>query len=181
MDKDKNKQNKKNRLHNKAEAIEADVVKGSKVIKGNKTVVEAEVLPKLKPKTKAMLELMDSNPKLSQSTAYLMTHETKSKETARANASRLLASANVKIYRQNTEQMAKRIVVDVASHASGRRKQPAFQRLALDAANSILDRNLGKPTIKQETQATSLNLNVEASQELNDAFTAFLKDSTKQT
>lgn len=46
------------------------------------------------------------------------------------------------------------------------------------AATDILDRTYGKATQKQVTQNTNINLNIEASKELSDDFTAYLKAKT---
>ncbi len=137
-------------------------------------------LPKLKPKTKAFIALLDSDPKISHTQAYLDTHKTTNRKAANVMAAQVLAKPSVKIYRKQTEQRAKQTAVAVMDNAIRRKDIPAMQRLALDAANSILDRNLGKATIKQESTTVNTNLNIQASAELNQAFTDFLKGSTKQ-
>lgn len=145
----------------------------SRAPKPSKVTKVTQIVPKLRPKTKAFIDLLDSNPKLSQATAYKMTHETVNSDTAKANASRTLASANVIIYRKQHEQMAKQTIVEIAMN------KKAKDTDRIKAAQDVLDRNLGKATLKTEANITNLNLNIEASEELNQQFTEFLKGQSQ--
>ena len=137
-----------------------------------------EALPKLRPKTKAFIDLLDKDPKLTATKAYLATHETTNVDSARASASETLARPNVIIYRAKHVALAKQTVVAVMNNASKRANKPVYQRLALDASNSILDRQLGKATTRVESTNTNLNLSVKANMKLSEDFTAFLKAKT---
>jgi hypothetical protein len=106
----------------------------------------------MKPKTKEMLDLMLSNPKLSATSAYLETHETNSPATARANASKLLASTNNQIYLQKHISKAKRKIVKLVDSKS--------DKIALQASESILDRELGKPVQRQEVKSTRITISL---------------------
>lgn len=138
----------------------------------SKTPPEAEV--KLKPRTKAFIDLLDRQPTMSQTQAYIETHETNNPRTASVEASRTLASPKVIIYRRKHEQAAKQTMVEIAT---SKRAKHADR---IKAAQDILDRNLGKATQRTEASSTVVNLNVEASQQLNDQFTEFLRNSTNQ-
>lgn len=137
-----------------------------------KLLKELEAI-KLKPKTKAFVDLLDSNPKMNQTEAYLATHQTVSGDTARANASRSLATANVILYRKKHAQMAVRNIVDLA------RDKSVHEATRLKANIDILDRFAGKATQKVESSSVNLNVNLEASQELSADFTAFLKQKSQ--
>jgi len=110
----------------------------------------------MKPKTKAFVDLTLANPKLSNTEAYLMTHETTSKATARANASELMSKPAVQIYKQAHVNKAKNKIVELVG--SNR------EDIALKASESILDRELGKPLAR----TNSLNLNVNLEDALNN-------------
>lgn len=128
----------------------------------------------LKRRTIEFADRLLADPSISQTQAYLDTHETNNKDTARIQASRLLTKPSVQIYLKKHVQMAKQNIVMMASDES---VKPDTR---LKANQDILDRAVGKPTIRTESTNTNLNLNIEASQELNDQFTAFLKAKTQQ-
>lgn len=131
-------------------------------------------LPKLRPKTKAFVDRLVSNPKLSQTQAYLQTHQTNNPVTAKVEASKLLSKPNVKVYKASVERLARQTVTEIMLDKSVK----ADTRLK--ASQDILDRNIGKAIQKTETKSTSVNVNLEASKELSDNFTAFLKQQTQQ-
>lgn len=137
------------------------------------TSTDEQSLPKLRPKTIKFIELLEKDSKLSHTQAYLDTHQTTNRHAANVEASKLLAKPSVIIYRKKHEELAKRVVVEIALKAD----KPADR---LKAAQDILDRNLGKAIQHVESNSTTVNLNVEASQELNDQFTRFLTQSTKK-
>ena len=62
----------------------------------------------MKPKTKDFINTLVSQPKISATDAYLQTHQTTNRASARANASKLLAKTNVQIYLDEQVDAAKR-------------------------------------------------------------------------
>jgi hypothetical protein len=110
---------------------------------------------RLKPNTVKMLELMESNPKLSQTEAYKQTHATNNSNTAAVEASRLLASPNVQIYKDSVVKKAKRkigILIDSEN-----------ERIALDAAKDVIDRTEGKAIQKNETTSKVVTVKLDLS------------------
>ncbi len=136
--------------------------------------------PVLTRHDKAFATLIATKPEMSATEAYLQTHDTTNRNTAAVAASRTLKKKEVKVFLNKHERLAKNTIVDVLMNSKERKNQPAFQRLALEAANGILDRNLGKATVRTESESTNVNINVEGSAELNDQFQQFLKDQTQQ-
>lgn len=127
----------------------------------------------LKPRTKAFVDLLDGNSKLSQTEAYIQTHTTNNRASGAVEASKLLRKPNVIIYRRKHAQMAVRNIVDLASD------KRVHEATRLKANIDILDRFDGKPIQKVVTENTNLNINVEASKELGEDFTRFLKGKTQ--
>ena len=125
----------------------------------------------IKPKTKAMADKLLSDPKTSATQAYIDTHKTTNRNTAKVNSTRLLQKPEVKIYMQQHITLARNKIVELATTASKEDTQ-------LKASQDILDRAIGKAIQKTETTNTNLNLNVETSIELKDSFTEFLKTKT---
>lgn len=99
----------------------------------------------IKPKTKEMIDLMNENPKLSQTDAYIMTHKTESRITAKNAASKLLQKPAVIGYKDSAVKKAKRRVIELVDSSN--------ESIALKAADSIIDRTEGKAI--QKTENTS--------------------------
>jgi hypothetical protein len=159
-------------------------LKAKVVMKDSNKIVSSRVVtraPRIAPKTKQTIALLDSNPDMNQTEAWIRTHKTTNRASAAASASKVLNKPSVLIYRKSIESEAKRTALEVMQYSRKKMSQPQYAKLAADQAERILDRNLGKATVRQETQSTSVNVNVEAKAELNDAFTAFLKQQTEQT
>jgi hypothetical protein len=123
----------------------------------------------MKPKTKAFADKIINDKKISNTQAYLDTHRTESRKVANVEASKLMAKPSVQIYLKRHEQLAKNKIVSLLG---------AKDETALKAAQDILDRNLGKSIQRQQTTNTNLNLNIDASKELSEDFTAYLKAKT---
>lgn len=113
----------------------------------------------MKPKTKAFADKLIASPKLSNTDAYLATHETNNRTTARVNASILMSKPSVKIYLKKHEERAKKILLDVMENSAVLKDEPAHAKIASDNARDILDRNLGKALTR--TNTTNLNINIE--------------------
>lgn len=133
---------------------------------------------RLHPKVKAFADRLLSDPKISHTQAYIDTHQTVNRSAAKTQAYKNLSKPHVQIYLKKHVDLAKRTSLEVMERAlSG--DTPTWQRLAADQAERIMDRELGKPIQRQETQNTNLNLNVQASQELSERFTEFLRTNTQ--
>ena len=117
----------------------------------------------LHPKTKDFANLLIRNPKMSQTEAYLATHATTKRLTATTNARQLLAKPSVQIYLKKHEDRAKRVILEVMDNSAKRKNNPQHATIAHKAAESILDRNLGKPVIK----TNNLNMNISLEEALN--------------
>ncbi len=97
----------------------------------------------LKPKTVEMLDLMIANPKLSQTEAYIRTHQTNNRKVAANNASLLMAKDGVQIYKNSIVKKAKRkigLLIDSENES-----------IALKASQDVIDRTEGKAIQKNET------------------------------
>lgn len=134
----------------------------------------------MKPKTKAFADRLLSNPKTSPTQAYIDTHITTNRDTAKVEASKLLTKPNVRIYMGEHVKKAKEINVEILNSLDDN-SSISEKRLVHDVAESILDRELGKATQKTENTSVNLNLNLEANKAMGDAFTAFLSGSTTQS
>ena len=106
------------------------------------------------PKVKAFADELINNPKISQTEAYIRTHKTNSRTTARINASKTLTNANVQIYLNKHIDKARNKIVQLIDSEK--------ENISLQASESVLDRALGKPV--QQTQ--NINLNIDSA--LND-------------
>jgi len=109
---------------------------------------------KLAPKVKAFADELINNPKISQTEAYIRTHKTNNRTTARINASKTLTNTNVQIYLNKHIDKARNKIVQLIDSER--------ENISLQASEMVLDRALGKPV--QQTQ--NINLNIDSA--LND-------------
>lgn len=128
---------------------------------------------KLRPKSVKTLDEIINNPKIAQVDAYLMHHKTTNRPTARSKAAQLVAKDSAKVYMNAHAALAKTNIVHMAVLAKN-------ESVRLKANQDILDRNEGKPTIKTESTTQNLNVNIEASDELKQQFTEFLRQKTQK-
>lgn len=126
---------------------------------------------RLTRKDKAYLDLLIKDDKIDQTDAYMRTHDT-TRDTARANSSRVLAKASSQIYLQNHVDIASQAIVSIAGN------EEAKDSDRIKASQDILDRTHGKALIKQITENTNLNVNVEASDQLAADFLSYIKQAT---
>lgn len=105
----------------------------------------------MKPKTKEFVDLTLKNPKMSQTEAYIRTHETENRRAARVSASKLMNKPNVQIYKQAHVKKAKEKIVKLMESKD--------EAMVFKASESILDRELGKPLTR--TNNVNMNINVE--------------------
>lgn len=110
----------------------------------------------MKPKTKAFIDKIASNPKISATKAYLETHETTNAASARASASKLLATPSVRLYMDEHVYKARNRIVDLIDSDK--------EEIALRAADSVLDRQLGRPTQRVETSSNIVYVNIDMTQ-----------------
>lgn len=108
----------------------------------------------MKPKTKAFVDELLKNPKLSQTEAYMRTHKTTNARSAGVSASKLLAKPNILIYMEEHVDMARNKVVQLMNTAS--REDIQFR-----SAQDVLDRVYGKPKQAVELQSKVLKINID--------------------
>lgn len=133
----------------------------------------------LMPKTKEFLDLVVTDRKISRTQAYLDTHETNNRATAKNAASKLINRPASQIYLKKHLELAKSNKIQIMNDAM-KSEKTADRELANKVAEQIMDRELGKAVQRQISENKNLNINVEASQELSDKFTEFLLKSTMQ-
>lgn len=135
-------------------------------------------LVKLTRKQKAFADELINNPKQSATKAVLKTYNVTKASTAGVVANENLKKPSIIKYLELHSDKAEEAIITVLNNAISQTDSVGWQRLAKDTADSILDRVHGKATQKTETNTQNLNINVEASKELDEAFTAFLKQQT---
>lgn len=105
---------------------------------------------KLKPKTKAFVDKLIDEPKLSQTEAYIQTHETNNRDTAKVEASKLLTKPNVQIYKDSAVIKAKKRIVALVDSDN--------ENIAIKASQDIIDRVEGKAVQKNESTQRTVNV-----------------------
>lgn len=113
----------------------------------------------MRPKTKQFADKLLSDPKTNATQAYLDTHVTTNRKSAKVNASQLLRQDNVLQYLGTKSDIAEKTLYSVLNNSKKHKESVNWQRLAKDSANDILDRVHGKPLTK--TNSVNLNLNLE--------------------
>jgi hypothetical protein len=116
----------------------------------------------VKNKTKAFVNELLANPKLSNTEAYIRTHQTTNRKSASVSASRLLAKPSVSIYLEKHTSNARKRVVDLVDNAGK-------EDVQLRAAQDILDRSFGKATQRAEVVASGITLNIDLTSALEDS------------
>jgi hypothetical protein len=115
----------------------------------------------MKDKTKAFVNELLTDPKLSQTEAYIRTHNTTNRKSAGVSASKLLATPSVSIYMAQHVESARDKIADLAINA-------IKEEIQLRASQDILDRSYGKPTQRAEVVASGITLNIDLSSALVD-------------
>jgi uncharacterized protein YccT (UPF0319 family) len=110
-------------------------------------------MSKLKPKSIQTLDEILKNPKLSNTENYLKTHPTSNRNSARSSVTELLAKPAAQIYLEEHISKAKHKVVQLIDSDK--------EEIALRASESVLDRELGKPTQRTEVSTTGITLNID--------------------
>ena len=117
---------------------------------------KSELLAKqlrIKPKTKAMVDLLHSNPKLSQTEAYIRTHETENRTVARNEASKLLAKPSVQVYKASVVKKAKERIATLVSSEN--------EQIALKASQDVIDRTEGKAGHNAEDKSRTVHVTLD--------------------
>lgn len=108
---------------------------------------------RIKPKTKAMVDLLHANPKLSQTEAYIRTHETNNRTVAKNEASKLLTKPSVMIYKASAVKKAKERIVSLVDSGN--------EQIALKASQDIIDRTEGKAGHNQEDKSRTVHVTLD--------------------
>ena len=107
----------------------------------------------LKQKSKETLDIIASDPKISNTEAYMRTHPTNNRNSARANVAELLAKPSAQIYLENHVNKAKETIVKLLDSDK--------EDIQFRAGEAILDRQLGKATQRTEVQTTGVTLHLD--------------------
>lgn len=119
-------------------------------------IPEEELLAKqlkIRRRTKNFVDLLNSDPSISQTEAYIRTHDTNNRKTASIEASKLLSKPSVQIYSRSAVSKAKKRIVELVDSKN--------ESIALKASDSILDRTEGKPTQKTENLSKTVEVKLD--------------------
>jgi phage terminase small subunit len=128
---------------------------------------------KLTKKQKAFADKLIANPKMSATVAALETYGKPDKPTTYGTAG-TIATQNLKEpkvlkYLNKHLDKAEITVLDVMQNSSQLKDEPAHAAIALKAADSVIDRLMGKATqrIEQQTNVVTLSLSLKDITEAN--------------
>ena len=107
----------------------------------------------LKQNSKAILDIIASQPGVNQTQAYKMIHPTATDNTARNNSSQLLKKPEAQIYLQKHINKASSTIVELLNSDK--------DDIRLRSATDILDRSHGKAKQQIETTSKVLTLNID--------------------
>jgi len=108
---------------------------------------------RIKPRTKAYVDKLLDNPSMSQTQAYIETHDTNSRKTAVVEASKLLSKPNVAIYKDSAVRKAKSRIVSLVDSDN--------ENIALKASQDIIDRTEGKAGHKDEQLSRTVHVSLD--------------------
>ena len=108
---------------------------------------------RIKPRTRAMVDKLIDNPSMSQTQAYIETHETNSRSNAAIQASKILKKDNVKIYKDSAVAKAKSRIVTLVDSPN--------DNIALKASQDILDRTQGKAIQRNERESSTVHVSLD--------------------
>lgn len=138
-----------------------------KVVTKSGTVVMLTNAQKLYADTKL------ANPTMSLNKVAKVAYPNQKRDTLSQQAQANEKNKDISIY---SEEQANRAMVTVVELLDSKKDDMRYR-----AATDILDRTYGKSVQKQITQNTNVNVNIEASKELADNFTEFMRQSTTHT
>lgn len=105
---------------------------------------------RIRPKTKALVELLEQQPHLSQSEAYRILHPKASIKTSQVQSSKILNKDSVQIYSNAVVRKAKLRIGSLVDSGN--------ENIALKASEAILDRQLGKAVQRNENTSTTVRV-----------------------
>jgi len=108
---------------------------------------------RIKPRTKAMVDKLLDNPSMSQTQAYIETHETNNRTVAKNEASKLLTKPSVMIYKASAIKKAKERIVSLVDSDN--------ENIALKASQDIIDRTEGKAHHKDEQVSRTVHVSLD--------------------
>lgn len=115
----------------------------------------------MKAKTKAFVNELLADPKLSNTEAYMRTHQTTNRKSASVSASKLLAKPSVSIYLEQQVSKARQRIVHLVNNSNK-------EDIQLRAAQDILDRSYGKATQRNEVQTANVSINIDLTSALEN-------------
>lgn len=107
---------------------------------------------RLRPKSKAVLDELVNDPKLTQTDAYLKHHNV-SRQVAGVKASQLVNKDSARVYTSSVEGRAKRRMASLIDSKN--------ESIALKASDSVLDRNLGKSIQRSENTSKVIEVKLD--------------------
>lgn len=110
---------------------------------------------RIKPRTKAMVDMLEEDKSLSQTEAYIRTHETSSRKNAAIAASKILKKPNVQIYSNSVVKKAKTRIGSLVDSSN--------ESIALKASQDIIDRTEGKAIQRNETTSKTVTVSLDLS------------------
>lgn len=113
----------------------------------------------MKTKTLAFLYEILTNPKISNTEAYIRTHRTTNRRSASVSASKLLAKPSVRAYLKENASYAEKKIVKLMNEANK-------EEVQLRAAQDILDRTCGTPTKQVAKSISGVRLFIDLSSSL---------------
>ena len=108
---------------------------------------------RIKPNTKAMVDKLLANPGMSQTQAYIETHETNNRTVAKNEASKLLTKPSVMIYKASAVKKAKERIVSLVDSDN--------ENISLKASQDILDRTEGKAQQKNGDVSRTVHVSLD--------------------
>lgn len=108
---------------------------------------------RIKPNTKAMVDKLLANPGMSQTQAYIETHQTNNRIVAKNEASKLLTKPSVMIYKASAVKKAKERVVSLVDSDN--------ENIALKASQDIIDRTEGKAGHKEGDMSRTVHVSLD--------------------
>jgi len=120
----------------------------------------------LNKNVKRFIKLLRNNPTMTITDAYLQTHGTDNRDTARKAGSRLATKYDSLIHFAEAEEEAQQTIVDIMRNGMKQKRSVGMQKLALEASKDILDRTHGKAVqrVHQRDEKIIVGISVGSSQ-----------------
>ena len=108
---------------------------------------------RIKPRTKAYVDKLLDNPSMSQTQAYIETHDTNSRKTTVVEASKLLSKPNGTSHKDRSVRKAKKRRVSLVDSYN--------ENIALKASQAIIDRTEGKAQQKDGDVSRTVHVSLD--------------------